>query len=99
MHNNKYDLSSAKHCKLPAKGKDIVKTSLDIALPKWIYAEIAPKSTLAIKQFIDVGIVVVDIDYREVGEVLFNHSNNDFVVNQGVHIAKLILKKTPMLEV
>jgi len=40
---------------------------------------VAPRSGLAVKNFIDVGAGVVDEDYRgNVGVVLFNHSDVDF---------------------
>ena len=95
-----YDLSSAEHCIIPAKGKGIVKTGLAMPLPEGVYARIAPRSGLAAKRFIDVGAGVVDRDYRgEVGIVLFNHSDSDFVVHQGDRIAQLILEKIATPEI
>jgi dUTP pyrophosphatase len=42
------------------------------------YGRIAPRSSLAWKNHIDVGAGVVDADYRgNVGVVLFNHSDTD----------------------
>ena len=49
---------------IPAKGKGIVKTDLSIAIPHGTYARIAPRSGLAVKNFIDTGAGVVDEDYR-----------------------------------
>ena len=44
----------------------------------------APRSGLAWKKFIDVGAGVVDYDYRgNVGVILFNHGEEDFVVRKG----------------
>ena len=49
------------------------------------------------KNFIDVGAGVVDYDYRgNVGVVLFNHSEEDFVVSKGDRIAQLILERISM---
>ena len=49
------------------------------------------------KNFIDVGSGVVDYDYRgNVGVVLFNHSEEDFVVSKGDRIAQLILESISM---
>ena len=46
------------------------------------------------KKFIDVGAGVIDSDYRgELGVILFNFGNEDFVVNQGDKIAQLIFEK------
>ena len=41
-----------------------------------------------------LGPVIIDADYRgEVGVVLFNFGNDDFVVNMGDRIAHIFLKK------
>lgn len=40
---------------IPAKGKEVVKTDLQIELPEGSYGRIAPRSGLAVKNFIDVG--------------------------------------------
>jgi deoxyuridine 5'-triphosphate nucleotidohydrolase len=54
----------------------------------------APRSGLAVKNFIDVGAGVVDYDYRgNVGVVLFNHGEEDFVVKRGDRVAQLILER------
>ena len=64
-----YDLCSAYDTTVPAKGKCLVKTDLSIAIPLNTYARIAPRSGLAVKNFIDTGAGVVDYDYRgPVGE-------------------------------
>jgi dUTPase len=56
---------------VPKHGKCIVKTDLSIAIPVDTYARIAPRSGLAVKNFIDTGAGVVDYDYRgPVGELL-----------------------------
>ena len=55
---------------------------------------IAPRSGLAWKKFIDIGAGVIDADYRgEVGAILVNFSDEDFVVNQGDRIAQIIFEK------
>ena len=78
-----------------------MQTRLAISFPVGLYARIAPRSGLALKRFIDVGLGVVDSDYRgEVGVVLFNHGDQDFEVKMGDKIAELILEKidTPKVE-
>ena len=63
-------------------------TGLAVALPVGAYARIAPRSGLAIRNFIDVGVGVVDSDYRgKIKVVLFNHSAEDFKVQVGERIA------------
>ncbi len=58
---------------------------------------LAPRSGLAVKNFIDVGAGVVDYDYRgNVGVVLFNHADVDFTVQKGDRVAQLILERISM---
>jgi dUTP pyrophosphatase len=95
-----YDLCSAYDCVIPARGKGLVKTDLAIAIPPNTYARIAPRSGLALKNFIDTGAGVVDYDYRgPVGVVLFNHGEADFEVKRGDRIAQLILERICMADV
>ncbi|XP_043288799.1 protein N-terminal glutamine amidohydrolase-like [Venturia canescens] len=60
-----YDLRSAYDYVIPAHGKEIVKTDLQIAVPEGTYGRVAPRSGLAWKNFIDVGAGVIDADYSE----------------------------------
>ena len=79
-----YDLCAAGSYVIPSWGKGTVETRLAIALQAGTYARIAPRSGLAICNFIDVGAGVVDSDYRgEIKVVLFNHSAEDFKVQAG----------------
>ncbi|GAB4818788.1 hypothetical protein N2152v2_005834 [Parachlorella kessleri] len=95
-----YDLASAEDTFIPARGKGIVKTDLSIACPHGTYARVAPRSGLAVKNFIDTGAGVVDEDYRgNVGVVLFNHSDVDFQVRKGDRVAQLILERIATPEV
>jgi dUTP pyrophosphatase len=96
-----YDLSSSENVIVPAYGKALVPTGLIIAVPPETYGRIAPRSSLAWKNHIDVGAGVIDADYRgNVGIVLFNHSAVDFTINIGDRIAQLIIEKieTPEVE-
>ena len=93
-----YDLCASQDCTIPAGGKGLVHTRLSISFPAGLYARIAPRSGLALKKFIDVRAGVVDSNYRgEVGVVLFNHGDQDFVVKMGDRIAQLILEKIDTL--
>lgn len=88
------DLKSAYDCAVPAHGRALVKTDLQIQLPTNTYGRIAPRSGLALKHFIDVGAGVIDEDYRgDVGVILFNHSDVVFKINRGDRIAQLICEK------
>lgn len=64
---------------MSARGKALVKTDIQIALPDGCYGRIAPRSGLAHKKFIDVGAGVIDQDYRgNVGVILFNFADEEF---------------------
>ena len=92
---------SAYDCIIPARGKFVVKTDIQIELPEECYGRIAPRSGLAAKNFIDVGAGVVDEDYRgNLGVVMFNHSDIEFAVAKGDRIAQLICERIfyPTLE-
>ena len=72
----RYDLCASQDCTIPVGGKGLVQTRLAISFPASLYARVAPRSGLALKKFIDVGVGVVDDHYHgEVGVVLFNHGN------------------------
>ena len=89
-----YDLSASADCVVPGRGRALVKTDISMACPEGTYGRIAPRSGLAWKKFIDVGAGVVDADYRgDVGVILFNFGDEDFVVNPGDRVAQLILEK------
>jgi len=89
-----YDLRSAYEYVVPAHGKEIVKTDLQVAVPEGTYGRVAPRSGLAWKNFIDVGAGVIDADYRgPLGVILYNHGSEDFKVQPGDRIAQLICEK------
>lgn len=74
----------------------IVKTGLFIALPIGFEAQVRPRSGLAAKKGITVlnSPGTVDADYRgEIGVILVNLSNEDFIVNDGERIAQLVVAK------
>lgn len=76
---------------MPAHGKEVVKTDIQVEIPDECYGRVAPRSGLAVKNFIDVGAGVIDHDYRgNVGVVLFNHSDIPFEIKKGDRIAQLI---------
>lgn len=74
----------------------IVKTGLFIALPAGFEAQVRPRSGLAAKKGITVlnSPGTVDADYRgEIGVILVNLSNEDFVVQDGERVAQLVIAK------
>ncbi|KAF8456255.1 deoxyuridine 5'-triphosphate nucleotidohydrolase [Terfezia claveryi] len=89
-----YDVYSAQNTVIPAHGRALVDTDISIAVPAGTYGRIAPRSGLAVKNFIDVGAGVIDADYRgQVKILLFNHADVDFEVKEGDRVAQLILER------
>jgi dUTP pyrophosphatase len=79
----------------------IIKTGLFIALPVGFEAQVRPRSGLAAKKGITVlnSPGTVDADYRgEIGVILVNLSNEEFVVNDGERIAQLVIAKHERLQ-
>ncbi|MDP3313870.1 dUTP diphosphatase [Lutibacter sp.] len=74
----------------------IVKTGLFIALPAGTEAQVRPRSGLAAKKGVTVlnAPGTVDADYRgEIGVILINLSNDDFIINDGERIAQLVISQ------
>ena len=69
---------------------------LSDTLPVGFEAQVRPRSGLAAKKGITVlnSPGTVDADYRgEIGVILVNLSNDDFVINDGERIAQLVIAK------
>lgn len=89
-----YDLYSIEELTIPSRGKSLVSTGISMAIPVGNYGRVAPRSGLAVKNFVDVGAGVIDSDYRgEVKVLLFNFSDTEFKVSPGDRIAQLIIEK------
>ena len=76
--------------------RTIIKTGLFIALPPGFEAQVRPRSGLAVKKGITVlnSPGTVDADYRgEIGVILVNLSNEDFVIQDGERVAQLVIAK------
>jgi dUTP pyrophosphatase len=74
----------------------IVKTGIFMELPIGIEAQVRPRSGLAAKNGITTlnSPGTIDADYRgEIGVILVNLSNQDFIINNGDRIAQLVIAK------
>lgn len=76
--------------------RSIVGTGLFIELPIGYEAQVRPRSGLAAKKGITVlnAPGTIDADYRgEIGVILVNLSNEDFIIENGERIAQLVIAK------
>jgi dUTP pyrophosphatase len=79
----------------------LVPTGLFIALPQGYEAQVRPRSGLALKKGITVLNTpgTIDADYRgEIGVILVNLSNEDFVINDGERIAQMVVARHETVE-
>jgi len=85
---------------LKAKSSCLVPTGLSVAFSNDFEIQIRPRSGLAAKNNITVLNTpgTIDSDYRgEIKVILFNHGNNDFLINNKDRIAQMIL--TPVIKI
>lgn len=76
--------------------RKLIPTGLFMSLPVGYEGQVRPRSGLAIKKGITVlnSPGTIDADYRgEVGVILINLSNEDFVIEPGERIAQLVIAK------
>lgn len=74
----------------------LIPTGLYIALPQGYEAQIRPRSGLALKRGITVlnSPGTIDADYRgEIGVILVNLSQEDFVVEDGERVCQMVIAK------
>lgn len=74
----------------------LIPTGLYIALPAGYEAQVRPRSGLALKKGITVLNTpgTIDADYRgEIGVVLINLSQDEFVVEDGERIAQMVIAR------
>ncbi len=77
----------------------LVPTGLSVAFPEKYEIQIRPRSGLAAKNNISVLNTpgTIDSDYRgELKIILFNHSNENFMINNNDRIAQMVL--TPIVK-
>ena len=77
----------------------LVPTGLSVAFPDKYEIQIRPRSGLAAKN--NIGVLntpgTIDSDYRgEIKIILFNHSNDNFIINKNDRVAQMVL--TPIIK-
>ena len=76
--------------------RSLIPTGLFMELPVGYEAQIRPRSGLALKKGISIVNTpgTIDADYRgEIGIILINLSDSDFVVNDGERICQMVINK------
>ena len=84
---------------IKSKSSALIPTGLSIAFSEDYEIQIRPRSGLAIKKNISVLNTpgTIDSDYRgEIKVIIYNHGNEDFIVNNEDRIAQMIL--TPVFK-
>jgi dUTP pyrophosphatase len=87
--------------KLKPGARDLVPTGLFVELPRGYEAQIRPRSGLAIKKGVTVLNTpgTIDSDYRgEIGIIMINLSEEDFVINDGERICQMIIARHETIE-
>ena len=87
--------------KLAPKNSCLVPTGLSVAFSNEYEIQIRPRSGLAAKNNISVLNTpgTIDSDYRgEIKIILFNHGNNEFIINNKDRIAQMILMPVHKME-
>ena len=82
-------------------GRAVIKTGLFIELPIGYEAQVRPRSGLAYKHGLTVFNTpgTIDADYRgEIGVILVNLSNKEFVIENGERIAQMVIAKHEQAE-
>ena len=88
-----------KSIRIKSRTSALIPTGLSVAFSEDYEIQIRPRSGLAAKNNISVLNTpgTIDSDYRgEIKVIIFNHGNDDFIINNGDRIAQMVL--TPVLK-
>ena len=89
-----FDLFAAHDCIVNSNDKALILTDIKISLPDDSYGRIAPRSGLALHNFLQVGGGVIDRNFRgNLGVIIFNHGSTDYKIKHKDRIAQLIIEK------
>lgn len=93
------DLFSPVDCVVIPGERMLVKLDISLELENGTFGHILPRSSLSLKNGIHIGAGVIDSDYRgNVGVLLFNLSDQPFIVTRGDRIAQLVVKRYEIVE-
>lgn len=90
-----------KSIRIKSRTSALIPTGLSVAFSEDYEIQIRPRSGLAAKNNISVLNTpgTVDSDYRgEIKVIIYNHGNNDFIINDGDRIAQMVLAPVIKIE-
>jgi dUTP pyrophosphatase len=96
-----YDLKSRVAITLAPGARQLVPSGLFLELPFGFEAQVRPRSGLALKKGITVlnSPGTIDAGYRgEVGIILLNTADVEFVIQRGDRVAQMVIQKLPEVE-
>ena len=83
------------------KQKQTIPAGIKVAIPKGYEIQVRPRSGMAHNSTITVlnSPGTIDSGYRnEIGVILINHSERNFIINPGDRIAQIVLNKVPNIQ-
>ena len=92
------DLYSIETAMIPSGEAKLIRTGLQIELPKGTEAQIRPRSGLALKHSVTVlnSPGTIDEGYRgEIGVIIINHGKETFIVEKSMRIAQMVIQSVP----
>lgn len=97
-----FDLRAANRDPIAIKPgqRALIPTGIALALPEHMEAQIRPRSGLALNKGVTClnSPGTIDADYRgEVGVILINHGEEEFVVSRGDRIAQMVIQSLPVV--
>ncbi len=85
-----FDIYSPIDVVIKPQERNIIKTGIQVSFPKFVDMQIRPRSGLTSKG-IYVWLGTVDSDYRgDIGIMLFNSTNDNFMIKDGDRIAQAV---------
>ncbi|MGM5482215.1 MAG: dUTP diphosphatase [Nanobdellota archaeon] len=99
-HDAAFDLRASHDEVIKAKEKKIIKTGLQMAIPKGYVGLIWDRSGMAAKYTLHTLAGVIDSGYRgEVGVVIINLGDEEFPVKKNMRIAQMLIQpiETPSI--
>ena len=94
------DLYSVETTMIPSGETKLIRTGLQIELPKGTEAQIRPRSGLALKHSVTVlnSPGTIDEGYRgEIGVIIINHGKETFIVEKSMRIAQMVIQTVPVV--